>query len=109
PDRIVRRYADGHAISGNHLDAEAAHAAAELSKYLVAGVALHAVEAAAVHRHDRALHVDQIVLAQSAGIPSYLRQLLCHIGSPQSTADASARHAARNENFVLVGAGRITG
>src|SRR5205085_8455152 len=29
-DGIVRRDADGHAISGNHLDSEAAHPAAEL-------------------------------------------------------------------------------
>jgi hypothetical protein len=35
----------------------------------VAGVTLHAVESAAVNRHDRALHVDQIVLAQSASNP----------------------------------------
>jgi hypothetical protein len=31
----------------------------------VAGVALHAVEPAAVNCHHRALHVNQIVLAQS--------------------------------------------
>ena len=45
PDRIVGRDADGHAIAGNHLDAEAAHAAAQLGQHLVAGVALHAVQA----------------------------------------------------------------
>jgi len=43
PDRIVRRDADGHAISRNYLDAEAAHSAAELGEDFVAGVALHAV------------------------------------------------------------------
>ena len=64
PDRIVRRHADGHAISRNHLDAEAAHSAAELGEHLMAGIALHAVKPAAVNRHDRALHVDEIVLAQ---------------------------------------------
>jgi hypothetical protein len=35
----------------------------------VARVTLHAVESAAVNRHDRALHIDQIVLAQIASIP----------------------------------------
>src|SRR5215470_2349972 len=57
-DRIVRRHADGHAVSWNHLDAKAAHAAAELRQDFVAGIALHAVKPAAVHRHDGALHVD---------------------------------------------------
>jgi hypothetical protein len=35
----------------------------------MASVTLHAVEPAAVNRHDRALHVDQIVLAQIASSP----------------------------------------
>ena len=69
PDGIVRRDADGHAIARNHLDAEAAHSAAELGQHLVAGVALHAVQPAAVHRHHGALHVNEIVLAQSASDP----------------------------------------
>ena len=43
PDGIVRRHADGHAISRNNFYAEAAHATAQLGKDLVAGVALHAV------------------------------------------------------------------
>jgi hypothetical protein len=69
PDRIVRRDADGHAISRNYLDAEAAHPAAELGEHLVACVALHAVKPAAVNRHHRALHVNEIILAQSASNP----------------------------------------
>jgi hypothetical protein len=69
PDRIVRGNSHGYPIAWNHLDAEAAHAAAQLGQHLVAGVALHAVEPAAVYRHDRALHVDQIVLAQIASSP----------------------------------------
>ena len=69
PNRIVRRYADGHAISRDYLDAEAAHPAAELGEDFVAGVALHAVKPAAVNRHDCALHVNEIVLAQSASNP----------------------------------------
>ena len=43
PDGIVRRHADGHAISGDDLDAEAAHTTAQLGQDLVAGVTLHAV------------------------------------------------------------------
>ena len=70
PDGIVRRNADRHAITGNHFDAEAAHAAAELGQNFVAGVALHAVETAAVYRHDRALHINQIVLAQLLAVLS---------------------------------------
>ena len=57
-DRIVRRNADGYAVTRHDLDAKAAHAAAQLCEYLVALVALHAIEAAAVNRHDRALNID---------------------------------------------------
>ena len=64
PDRIVRRHADGHAISRNDLDSEAAHSAAELGEYFVTGVALHTVKPAAVNCDDCALHVNEIVLAQ---------------------------------------------
>src|SRR5690349_7959291 len=62
--RVVRRYADRYAISRNHLDTEAAHAAAELREHLVARITLDAVQAAAVHGDDGALHIDEIVLAQ---------------------------------------------
>ena len=74
PDRIVRRNADGDSVSRDHFDAEAAHSTAELGEHLVAGVALHAVEPAAVNRHDRALHIDQIVLAQTASVPFCLNE-----------------------------------
>jgi hypothetical protein len=37
----------------------------------VAGIALHAVETAAVDRHDRALHINQIVLAQLLAVLSF--------------------------------------
>lgn len=63
-DGIVRRNADGHAIPGYHLDPEAAHPAAQLCEYLVALVALDTIEPSAVDRHDRPLHINQIVLAQ---------------------------------------------
>jgi hypothetical protein len=69
PDRVVRRHADGYAISRNHLDAEAAHSAAELGQDFVASIALHAVEPPAVHGHHGALHINQIVLTQIASSP----------------------------------------
>jgi hypothetical protein len=69
PDRIVRRYANGHAIPRNYLDSKAAHAAAQLRKHLVTLVALNPIKTAAVNRHDRALHVNQIILAQLLSFP----------------------------------------
>ena len=69
PDRIVRGNSHGYPIAWNHFNSEAAHATAELGQHFVSGVTLHAVKPAAVNRHDRALHVDQIVLAQSASNP----------------------------------------
>ena len=63
-DRIVGRDADGDAVSGHYLDPEAAHPAAQLCKHLVPLVTLHAVETSAMDRHDRSLHINQIVLAQ---------------------------------------------
>jgi hypothetical protein len=47
----------------------------------MSGVALHTVQTAAVNRHHGALHVDEIVLAQTLAILSMLnrvRQTLCH-------------------------------
>src|SRR5688500_12285023 len=63
-DRIVGRNPDGHAVAGNDLDAETTHAAAQLCKHLMAGIALHAVKPAGMYRHDRSLHINEIVLAQ---------------------------------------------
>ena len=68
-DRIVRRDADGDTVAWNHLDAKAAHAAAQLGEHLVALVALHAVQTAAVDRNHGALHIDQIILAQLLPFP----------------------------------------
>jgi hypothetical protein len=68
-DGIVGRDAYGHAISRDNFDAEAAHAAAQLGQHFVAGVALNPVEASAMDSHDRTLHVDEIVLAQTASNP----------------------------------------
>ena len=63
-DRIVRRYTDRHAITRNNLDAEAAHAAAQLGEHFVARVTLHTIQAAGVNGDYGALHVDQIVFTQ---------------------------------------------
>jgi hypothetical protein len=63
-DRVIRGHADRHAISGNYLDAEAAHAAAQLREYLVARVALDAIQPAGVHRDNCSLHINEIVFAQ---------------------------------------------
>jgi hypothetical protein len=68
-DGIVRRDADGDSIAWHHLDSKAAHAAAQLGKHLVALVTLHAIKPAAVNRHDRTLHVNQIILAQVLSFP----------------------------------------
>jgi hypothetical protein len=69
PDRIVRRNANRYPISRHHLDSKAAHTAAQLSKYLVSLVTLNAIEPPAVNRHDRTLHVNQIILAQLLSFP----------------------------------------
>ena len=66
---VVRRDADGHPVTRNDFDPEAAHPAAELREHLVALVALDAIQAAAVDRHDRALHIYQIILAQLLSFP----------------------------------------
>ena len=63
-DGIVWRNPNRHSIPGHHLDSEAAHSAAQLGKHLVTLVTLHAIKPATVNRHDRALHVNQIILAQ---------------------------------------------
>ena len=38
--------------------------------YFMPGVHLHTVEAATVHCHDRALHINQIILAQALSFPN---------------------------------------
>ena len=90
-DGIVRRDADGYAVAWHHLDPEAAHAAAELGKHLVALIALHAVQTAAVDRHDGTLHINQIVLAQFLSFPI---QILCHMAEWSANNPHSARTAS---------------
>jgi hypothetical protein len=63
-DGVVGGNANGDAIARHYLDSEAAHSAAQLGKHLVTLIALHTIQTAAVNRHDRALHVYQIILAQ---------------------------------------------
>ena len=62
--RVVGRNADGDAVTRDDLDAEAAHSAAQLGQDFVARIHLHAIQAAAVHRHDGALDINEVVLAQ---------------------------------------------
>src|SRR3954471_13550587 len=100
---IVRRNADRDPVAGNHLDPEAAHPAAELSQHFVALVALHAVKAATVDRHDRALHIYQIILAQLLSFPIKdcatfwrLLQTLCSLmDARQPAADPVIRALTR--------------
>jgi hypothetical protein len=79
PDRIVRRDANGHAISWDYLYAEAAHSAAELGQHFVACVALHAVQTAAVDRHHGALHINEIILAQLLARPFIQTNIVPHL------------------------------
>ena len=78
-DGIVGGDSNGDAIARYHLDSETAHAAAQLGKYLVTLVTLHAIESAAVNRHDRALHVNQIILAQLLSFQSKIVPYSIHI------------------------------
>jgi hypothetical protein len=55
---VVGGHAYCHSIAGNHLDAKAAHTAAQLGEYFVPGVALNAIKTSAMHCHHRPLHVD---------------------------------------------------
>jgi hypothetical protein len=71
PDRIVRGYAHGYPVSRDNLDAETAHAAAQLGQDFVARIALNAIQAAAVHGHHGPLHVYEVVLAQIASSPFF--------------------------------------
>ena len=57
-DRIVGRDAHRHAVTGDDLDAEAPHPAAQLGEHFVTRIALHAIESAGMHRHHCSLHVD---------------------------------------------------
>jgi hypothetical protein len=79
-NRVVRRDAHGNPIARHDFDTEPPHAATELGKYLVAGVALHAVEPTAVYRDDGTLNVNQIVLTQSASFRCYA-SIVPHTGT----------------------------
>ena len=64
-NRVIGGNPDGDPVPRDYLDAKAAHPAAQLGQHFVAGITLDTVEAAAVHRHDRALNVYQVVLTQT--------------------------------------------
>src|SRR4051812_31101360 len=70
-DRVVRRDPHSNPVARNDFDSEPPHAATELGKHLVTGIALHAVEPTAVHRDDGTLNVNEIVLTQSISFPYY--------------------------------------
>jgi hypothetical protein len=57
-NRVVGRDAYCYPIAGHDFDAEPPHAATELGKHFVAGIALHAVQPAAVYSNDGTLNVD---------------------------------------------------
>jgi hypothetical protein len=57
-DRIVRRDANRHAVTGNDLDAETPHPAAQLGEHFMTGITLHSIQPAGMHRHYGSLHVD---------------------------------------------------
>ena len=63
-DRVVGRNTHGYPIARNDLNAKAAHPAAQLGQYLVAGIHLHAIQAAAMHGNHGALDINEIVLTQ---------------------------------------------
>ncbi len=56
-DRIVGRYPDRYTIAWDHLDAKTSHSTAELSQHFMTSVTLHAIQSAAVHRDNGALHI----------------------------------------------------
>jgi len=57
-DRIVGRDANRYAVTGDDLDAETPHPAAQLSEHFVAGIALDAIQTSRVHRYYSSLHID---------------------------------------------------
>ena len=64
PDRVVGRNTHGDPIARDDLNAEAAHPAAQLGQYFMAGIHLHAIQPAAMHGNHGALDINEIVLAQ---------------------------------------------
>jgi hypothetical protein len=70
-NRVVGRDAHRYPIAWHDFDAEPPHAATELGQHFVAGITLHTVEAAAMHRDDGTLDVDEIVLTQSMSFLDY--------------------------------------
>ncbi len=63
-DRVVRGNPHRDSIAWHHLDPETAHSPAQLRQYFVAAIDLNAIQPSAVHRHDRPLHIYEVVFAQ---------------------------------------------
>ena len=63
-DRVVGRDTHRYAVTWYNLDSKPAHPATQLGQHFVTLITLDAVETSAVNRYDRALHVNQIILAQ---------------------------------------------
>ncbi len=63
--RIVRRDSHGDSVTWYDFDAKAAHPAAQLGEYFLTRFYLYPIKAATMNGHDRALHVNQIILAQA--------------------------------------------
>jgi hypothetical protein len=85
PDRIVGRNPYGHPIAGHYLDPKSTHATAELRQHFVSGITLHTVESPAVHGHNSALHVYQVVLAQLLANP-FLQDKYCATRVPRESS-----------------------
>lgn len=63
--RIVGRDSHGDSVTRYDFDAKAAHPAAQLGEYFLTRFDLHPIKATTMNGHDRALHVNQIILAQA--------------------------------------------
>jgi hypothetical protein len=77
-DRVVGGNANGDAIAGDDLDAEAPHPPAQLREHFMARITLHSIQPARMDRHDGSLHVYQIVFAQQLILSRFLAMIMPH-------------------------------
>lgn len=61
---VVGRYPYRDPVPGDDLDAKTPHLTAELSQYLVTGVALNSIKPATVDSHHGPLNINEIVFRQ---------------------------------------------
>jgi hypothetical protein len=95
-DGVVGRHAHGDPIARDHLNAEAAHTAAQLGQHFVAGIHLHSIQTAAMHGDHGALDINQIVLAQIRSpfkLTSIAQDYLMEIPAEKMTIRAGPRAA----------------